>query len=205
MGVQARADGDSELLGGGDGPTAVDFDPIEAEIKRAIASGDMRAAMAICARAHALALGRFCMALMGSQAEAQDLLQETLLAAHGSFASWRGEGSLRAWLFGIARRTCARHLERRLRQEHRLRLVQSSPDTERDDERLLNKERAERARSALERIRPSEREALILRYASELSFKEVGIACGIDEAAARKRVSRALIKLRAVLKEKEVK
>ena len=36
------------------------------------------------------------------------------------------------------------------------------------------------------------REAVLLRYESDLSFKEVGVACGIDEAAARKRVSRAL-------------
>ena len=64
---------------------------------------------------------------------------------------------------------------------------------------FYRRQRAERARAALEQIRPSEREAVVLRYAAELSFREVGEACGIDEAAARKRVSRALARLREAL------
>jgi RNA polymerase sigma-70 factor (ECF subfamily) len=40
---------------------------------------------------------------------------------------------------------------------------------------------------------------VVLRYESDLSFREVAEACGIEEAAARKRVSRALERLREVL------
>ena len=57
-----------------------------------------------------------------------------------------------------------------------------------------------RARALLEQIRPSEREALLLRYLGELSFREVADAAGIDEAAARKRVSRALLHLRELMR-----
>jgi RNA polymerase sigma-70 factor (ECF subfamily) len=60
---------------------------------------------------------------------------------------------------------------------------------------------ARRARQLLDEIRPSEREALVLRFAAELSFRELGAACGIDEAAARKRVSRGLQRLRSLLNE----
>ena len=60
---------------------------------------------------------------------------------------------------------------------------------------------ARRARVLLAEIRPTEREALVLRFAGELSFREVGQACNIDEAAARKRVSRGLARLRALLGE----
>ena len=66
-------------------------------------------------------------------------------------------------------------------------------------EAVVQNERATSARAALAAIRPSEREALVLRYLGELSFREVGEACGIDEAAARKRVSRALAKLRDIV------
>jgi RNA polymerase sigma-70 factor (ECF subfamily) len=68
---------------------------------------------------------------------------------------------------------------------------------------IERRRRAERARTALSTIRPSEREALVLRYASELSFREVGVACGVEEATARKRVSRALAKLRDAMGSKE--
>jgi len=50
-------------------------------------------------------------------------------------------------------------------------------------------------------VRPTEREALLLRYGAELSFREVGEAVGVDEATARKRVSRALARLRELVKE----
>jgi RNA polymerase sigma-70 factor (ECF subfamily) len=141
------------------------------------------------------------MALVGSQADAEDLTQDTLLAAHDAFDSWRGEGSIRSWLFGIARRKCARHLENRTTGGAKLALLRDEADAPGPDpaDAASDRQLAERARKALAEIRPSEREALILRYAAGLSFREVAAACGIDEAAARKRVSRAHARLRAEL------
>jgi RNA polymerase sigma-70 factor, ECF subfamily len=165
------------------------------EIAAALAEGDRRRALALCARHHGAAVGRLCMALLGSAAETDDLVQETLLDAHAGFAGFRAESTVRAWLFAIARRKCARHLERTTRQKAKLRLVHDS-DRGDAEELIQARERAERARAALSTIRPSEREALVLRYVGDLSYRQVGDACGIDEAAARKRVSRAIAKLR---------
>lgn len=167
------------------------------DIVLAIQLGDRRAALSLCARRHGAALGRLCMALLGSRTEADDAVQETLLAAHAGFDDFRSDGSLRAWLYGIARRRCARVKERRG-------AVQAGPDAadERTADDLLDvRRRAERARDLLERVRPTEREALLLRYGAELSFREVGAATGVDEATARKRVSRALARLRELVKE----
>jgi RNA polymerase sigma-70 factor (ECF subfamily) len=174
----------------------------EDRIAAAIADGDHRKALRLCAQEHAPAVGRLCMALVGSQAEADDLVQETLITAHDSFDSWRGEGSLRAWLFGIARRKCLRHLEKHRRRQSRLRLLEGGAQAD-TEELVLLRQRADVARGALDAIRPTEREALLLRYVGQLSFEEVALACGIDEAAARKRVSRAIVRLRETLKEVE--
>lgn len=185
--------------GVGVGPVAVD----EEEVVAALARGDRRGALMICARLHGPALGRLCMALTGSQADAEDLAQETLVEAHRALDGWRREGSLRAFLMTIARRKCARHLEKRARRAARLRLVhdESTPISAEAEKLVLLRQRADRARAALEAVRPSEREALLLRFGAGLSFREVGIACGIDEAAARKRVSRAIARLKETLEE----
>ena len=45
------------------------------------------------------------------------------------------------------------------------------------------------------KLRESERLALVLRFLEERSLREVGVAMGVDEDAARKRVSRALERL----------
>ena len=169
----------------------------DGDILAALAGGDRRQALTLCARRHGPALGRLCMALLGSQSEADDAVQETLLAAHAAFDDFRKDGSLRAWLFGIARRRCARVKERR----GALHAADDGADLRTADDLLDVRRRAETARALLERLRPTEREALLLRYGAELSFREVGGATGIDEATARKRVSRALARLRELVKE----
>ena len=171
-------------------------DPIE----RLIRDGDFRGAVASCARDHGPSLGRLCMAFLGSQAEAEEAAQESLLAAFDAMNSYRGEGSVRAWLFGIARRVCARRVETRVRRENRLRLVHNADEESPTADRLLaSRRQAEPVREALESLKPTERDAVVLRYDAELSYAEVAAACGIDEAAARKRVSRALERLRSAL------
>lgn len=89
----------------------------------------------------------------------------------------------------------------RARREARLRLVHDTSRGPDAGELSLERERAQRARAALAKLKPSEREAVVLRYDSGLSFREVALACGVDEAAARKRVSRALARMRADLVE----
>jgi RNA polymerase sigma-70 factor, ECF subfamily len=168
-------------------------------IGQLIARGAHRDALERCTRSYAAPLGRLCMALTGSQAEAEELAQETLIAAYDGFPSYRGEGSVRSWLFGIARRICGRHNEMKNRRQARLRLVHDTGKGLDVGELHLERERAIRARNALAELKPSEREAVVLRYEGGLSFKEVALACGVDEAAARKRVSRALARLRETL------
>lgn len=170
----------------------------EASAVSALEAGDKRRALTLCMRDHGSAVGRLCMALLGSQAEADDAVQDTFVAAHAAFDGFRGEGSLRAWLFGIARRRCARALERRGTVSPVEEDREHAPAA---DELLEARRRADTARALLAEVRPSEREALLLRYVGELSFKEVAEACGIDEAAARKRVSRALARLRELTEE----
>jgi RNA polymerase sigma-70 factor (ECF subfamily) len=171
-------------------------DPL-AELLR---GGAPRDAIARAAREYGKAVGKLCMALLGVQAEAEEAAQETFIAAFDGASSYRGDGSAKAWLFGIARRICARRTATRVRRENRLRLVHDAgAEGQTPDEALDRRRSAERVRAALEDLRPSEREALLLRYATGLSYREIGEACGIDEAAARKRASRGLGHLRAVL------
>lgn len=182
------------------GPEPAADDPIH----RAIRAGAFRDAVAMCAREHGDSIGRTCMALLGSQAEAEECVQEVLLAAYDAFPSYRGEGTVRAFLFAIARRMCARRLEVRGRRERRLRLVHDAvADASTPEDVVQARREAERVRAALEQLRPSERDALVLRYQAGLEYQEIGAACGIDEVAARKRVSRGLARMREILAEVE--
>jgi RNA polymerase sigma-70 factor (ECF subfamily) len=196
--------------GGASAPASERLEPpLEAaeqdqDIVLAVQRGEVRRALSLCVQRHGTSIGRLCLAMLGSQIDADDVTQETLLSAHQSFAEFRQQGTLRAWLLGIARNKCLQFLERYRRRGARLRLVRDAgvPATVPPDALVL--ERARQARALLERVRPSDRDALLLRYCGELSFREIAAACGIEEASARKRVSRALLALRSTLeKDKE--
>lgn len=177
-------------------------DPIESLIRR----GSHRDALGACARSHGAALGRFCMALLGNQAEADESVQETLLAAYAAFPGFRFESSVRTFLFGIARHQCATRLAVRGRRERRLALVHDAGEDPATPADLVEQRaRAHRMRLALDELKPSDREALLLRYEAGLEFSEVGSMLGMPEATARKRVSRALARLRDVYGEESAR
>ena len=173
------------------------LDPIE----RLIRDGKHREAAGLCARTHGAALGRLCMALLGSQAEAEEAVQETLLAACRAMGAWRGDGTVRAWLFGIARRQCARRFEQGAREGRKLARARDAEDGGEPSPvaTVAAARRAQAVREALGALKPSEREALVLHYQGGLSFAEIAQLCGIDEAAARKRASRGLARLRKTI------
>jgi len=182
-------------------PEGGDADTVVALIRQ----GAHRDAVALCARLHGAPVGRLCMAMLGSQAEAEETLQDTLLAAHDAMASYRGEGTVRAWLFGIARRLCARRLVMRVRREQQQHAAATASAVgEPPDGALQAKQRAARIRAALARLSPTEREAVLLRFESDLSFREIALVCEIDEATARKRSSRGLARLRGLLGREDV-
>jgi RNA polymerase sigma-70 factor (ECF subfamily) len=97
---------------------------------------------------------------------------------------------------------CARRIETRVRRQNKLRLVHdASADEGLPDAVAERRRRARRVRAALDGLKPSERDVVVMRYEAGLSYREIADACGIDEATARKRTSRALGRLREVLKD----
>ena len=171
------------------------------DIEGLIRDGRHRDAVTELSREHSKAIGRLCMALLASQSEAEEAVQETLLAAYKGMAGYRGEGTIRAWVYTIARRQCARRLERRSKRAQ-LSLVPESDQGPAAE--LSARQRATQVRDALSVLKPSEREAVVLRYLSQLDYSEISQVLGVAEPTVRKRVSRGLVALRGVLGAQEL-
>ncbi len=105
---------------------------------------------------------------------------------------------LAGWLHRDTRYTALdllrKERRRQAREQEALAMNTLSPDTTPDWERLRPLLDA-----ALDQLAPTDRDALLLRFFEQRSLKEIGAALGSGEEAARKRVTRALDKLRSLL------
>src|SRR5437899_9156024 len=62
-------------------------------------------------------LHRYCARMVGSVIDGEDVLQDTLIKAVGSYACAGGIGNREGWLFRIAHNTALEFLRRRNRQQ----------------------------------------------------------------------------------------
>jgi DNA-directed RNA polymerase specialized sigma24 family protein len=76
-----------------------------------------------------------------------------------------------------------------------------SSDEEQPDDAALRAEQAERVRSLLERLDPSYRAPLVLRYWHDLSYKEIASILNLTEPAVKTRLHRARLQMAALLEE----
>jgi RNA polymerase sigma-70 factor (ECF subfamily) len=154
---------------------------------------------------------------LAGRADPSDVVQEVLAAAAGRLDEYARERPVPfyPWLRQFAADRLAdlhrRHLHAARRSVTReqaddlpdgsvaelvARLADTAPGP---SEHLRRAERRERVRTALLLLPAADREVLALRYLEELSAGEVAAVLGITEAAAKKRVLRALARLQPLL------
>ncbi|NUQ20730.1 MAG: RNA polymerase sigma factor [Gemmatimonadaceae bacterium] len=147
-------------------------------------SGDERAATEIVER-HAEALARFASSL-GVRDEIEELVQDTFVRAFGSIEGFRGESSLRTWLFTILRRLVLDRRRARARRPVAVPVEEADAVTEFDAlDGMVAGETEQRVRDAVTALTPTQREVFSLRVAEGLSYKEIAEVAGTTEGAAR--------------------
>lgn len=136
---------------------------------------------------------------------AQDVMQEVFMLLARKASSIPTRSLLTGWLFWAARLQSYRTLRgARRRQRHELRSADMAssrtaavePDPWTQIEPLLNR--------ALARLGNVDRDAVLLRFFQSKTHGQIGLALGLSEEAAKKRVARAVEKLRALLKSQGV-
>ena len=121
--------------------------------------------------------------------DAEDVLQETFKRALVSASTYRGGGSLRSWLYAIARHTLMERWRDRIDPRSVIDIVDMGPGPE---SLVLRGEQNERLVWALERLPDEQAIVLELHRADGLSHEEVAKILGIRAATSRKRLQRAL-------------
>jgi RNA polymerase sigma-70 factor (TIGR02960 family) len=186
----------------------------EAALERARA-GDEEAFRELTER-HRRELQVHCYRILGSLQDAEDLVQETLLAAWRNFGAFEGRASLRSWLYRIATNRCLDALRARSRRPREVPAMNEPPEPTRRREpvwlepypdflledlpdrspgpaaRYEAREATELAFIvALQRLRPSQRAALVLRDVLGFRTAEVAEMLGTGEPSVKGALQRA--------------
>lgn len=160
----------------------------------------MSAELAEVYREHVAPVWRYVRLRVPSDSDAEDVTSQVFEKAMASWPAYDpGRGSVGGWLTGIARHTAADWWRRNGRE---VPATDAWADGVADDDpegTVLRRLSADDVRRHLGLLTAREREAVALRFGSELTSEQIGDAMGISATAARMLVHRAVKRLREVM------
>ena len=161
-------------------------------------AGEQRAATLLVER-HANALARF-VASIGARHDVEEVVQDTFVRAFASIDGFRGESSLRTWLFTIARRLVLDRRRAVRRRGEQVEVQESDAATEYDSlDGVVADETQGRLRAAMEKLSPTQREVFVLRVSEGMSYRDIADTVGTTEGAARVHYHNAMRTIKELL------
>lgn len=152
--------------------------------------------------------------MLGDHEEALEATQEAFLRAFRGLPSFRGQATLRTWLYGITLNVCRNRLSsayaRSRRRSQPLMLVDETgeehalpvPDPTPDPEQIAyGRELRSALESALAAVSSEHREIVLLRDVHGLDYGEIAATLGCPLGTVKSRLGRARGALREALKE----
>jgi RNA polymerase sigma-70 factor (ECF subfamily) len=149
--------------------------------------------------------------LLSDQSEASDVVQEVFLKVFRNIGNFRGQSTLKTWIYRITVNEA--HNARRWFFRHRRREVEldNTPDEARNLKEIIpdgsrspfdvafDSEQHGMIEAALLRINPIFREAVVLRDITDLSYEEIAEVLGVSLGTVKSRILRGREALREEL------
>src|SRR3989440_5021365 len=172
-------------------------------------AGDQRA-FEILVQRYSTPLFNFICRFLGDYDQACDILQQVFLQLYISLPNLRTGDPLKAWLFQVARNRCLDELRRKhaihfselepVSDDDEMSPLATMPDTDPLPEELAERRDLQQClQKAIQTLPPKFRSVVLLRYAGQLSFSEIGQTLKMPEATAKTYFQRAKPLLRAAL------
>lgn len=180
---------------------------MDEDIRAALGRGDHDRAFALLRQHHGSAVFTRSFHILGDHAQAEDALQDTLVAAYRKRVHLATVDSIRAWMMRVGTNKALDILRRDRRQRAKLaRQLELDPTS--DDrvpsptDALAGYDRAS-LDECLATLDPVTRAAFLLRHEDELAWEEISATLGVPVDTIRMRVQRGAVRsLRACLQAK---
>ena len=162
---------------------------------RASQTGDPAAFARLVSR-HQRMIHALAYRMTGSLAEAEDMAQETFIAAWGQLGGFRGTASFSSWLYRIAVNRCLNWRTRATRRD----TVHQEWCATREANPVGDAQLAQQVQDALLKLDAAQRAAIVLTVYDGLNHAEAARALDCAETTVSWRVFRARRKLKQLLK-----
>jgi len=139
----------------------------------------------------------------GNQADAEDLLQDVFVRLVKAFPAYREKERFEVWLYRMARHLLIDYWRKRkvsLAAEDWMIEEQITADPL---DRMTDRETQDELQRALAKLSPEQREVILMRYFSDLTFEEIAKANATPLGTALARAHRGLARLKELLTQKE--
>src|SRR6266700_1751789 len=173
--------------------------------------GDQRA-FEILVQRYSTPLFNFICHFLGDYDQGHDILQQVFLRFYTMLPKLSTGESFKPWLFQVARNCCVDELRRRRRHaiqfsqleseddENEFSFLNEIPDTGPSLDEVMERRDLQRLlQNAIQSLPPKFRAVVVLRYASQLSFSEIGKTLSMPEATAKTYFHRAKLLLRKII------
>ena len=190
--------------------------PEDRELVERAQRGDGAAFAELVAR-HQRQLYRLALRMTGSEADAQEVLQEAFLNAYQKLPLFRGEAQFSSWLYRIAANSALMRLRRKRRAPDALAeqpleltgprfsaegsLEPASDWSQRADERMMSSQLGSAINKAVEQLPDDYRTVFLLKDVDGLSNEDIAQALELTVPAVKSRLHRARLALREKLGE----
>lgn len=149
----------------------------------------------------------FCVYLTQNIHDADDLYQDVWMKACSMINKLDESGNLKAFLFEVAANLWKSH-RRKYARRKKIAPEEAFPDYDKDDnpiesikddvdvaEQVLNIEKVQRIRKAVERLKPKYKIPVLLFYMQEMNVREISEILHLPEGTIKSRLSRARAQL----------
>jgi RNA polymerase sigma-70 factor (ECF subfamily) len=199
-------------------PAPPDGGPPDGELVERAQKGDGKAFAQLVSR-HQRQLYRLALRMTGTEADAQEVLQEAFLNAYQKLPNFRGEAQFSSWLYRIAANSALMRLRRKRRApdslpeqpleltgprfsaEGNLEPAPRSDWSQRADDKLLSRELGIAIDAAVKTLPEDYRTVFLLKDVDGLSNEEIASALDLTVPAVKSRLHRARLALREQLGE----
>lgn len=139
-----------------------------------------------------------CLSFSKSTVEAQDLTHDILIQLFIKLRTFKGKSKFSTWLYSFTYNFCLNYVQRDQKKKRdtfkdltheNLSIEDEIPDTE------IYQMKADKLKVAMEKIEPSEKMILLMKYQDDFSIIEIKESLKLSESAVKMRIKRAKAKL----------